>query len=73
MPQRPLWVMEVRDVVKAIEANGWYLVRQRGSHRHFQHITNKGTVTVAGHPSDEVAAKTLSTNWRQAGMKGGRR
>jgi predicted RNA binding protein YcfA (HicA-like mRNA interferase family) len=27
--------MKVRQVVKLIEADGWRLVRQRGSHRQF--------------------------------------
>ncbi len=47
------------------------MVRQRGSHRHFQHSAKVGTVTVPGHLRDEMAPKTLSSIWKQAGLKEG--
>jgi predicted RNA binding protein YcfA (HicA-like mRNA interferase family) len=28
--------MKVRDAIKLIESDGWYLARTRGSHRQFQ-------------------------------------
>jgi predicted RNA binding protein YcfA (HicA-like mRNA interferase family) len=62
--------VKVGEVIKAIEADGWRQVRQRGSHRHFQHLTKSGTVTVPGHLGDEMALKTLSSIWKQAKMKG---
>jgi predicted RNA binding protein YcfA (HicA-like mRNA interferase family) len=65
--------VKVRDVIKAVQADGWYLVRHRGSHRHFQHQTKPGTVTVPGHLSDEMAPKTLGSIWRQAGINGRKR
>lgn len=34
--------MKVREVIKLIEADGWFFVRQTGSHRQFKHAT-KGT------------------------------
>ena len=61
--------MKVRDVIKRIEADGWYHTRTVGSHRHYQHATKPGKVTVAGHPSDEVPPGTLNNIWRQAGLK----
>ena len=63
----------MRDVIKVIEADGWFLVRQRGSHRHYQHGMKSGTVTVPGHPGDEMTPKTLSSIWRPAKLKGARR
>lgn len=51
--------MKVRDAIKQVEADGWRLVRQRGSHRQFKHAEKRGTVTIAGHPSRELASKTL--------------
>ena len=62
----------MRDVIKLIEDDGWVVVRQRGSHRHFQHPTKHGTVTVPGHFGDEIAPKTLASIWRQAKLKGAR-
>jgi predicted RNA binding protein YcfA (HicA-like mRNA interferase family) len=65
--------MKVRQVVKLIEADGWRLVRQRGSHRQFNHATKLGRVTVAGNDSDDLKAGTLASILRQARLKGWRR
>ncbi|HET7487748.1 MAG TPA: type II toxin-antitoxin system HicA family toxin [Acidimicrobiales bacterium] len=40
--------MKVREVVKLLEDDGWFFVRQRGSHRHFEHPTKAGGATVPG-------------------------
>ena len=41
--------MKVRDVIRVLEADGWYQVRMRGSHRQFKHPAKRGLVTVSGH------------------------
>lgn len=61
--------MKVRDVIKLIEDDGWVLVRQRGSHRHYQHAVKPGTTTVAGNLGDEMKAGTLASVLRQAGLR----
>ena len=33
-------------MIKILEADGWYFVRQKGSHRQYKHPTKKGTVTI---------------------------
>jgi predicted RNA binding protein YcfA (HicA-like mRNA interferase family) len=58
--------MTVREVLKRLRAEGWKLVRQKGSHRQLHHPTKPGTVTVAGKPSLQLHPKTLATIWRQA-------
>ncbi|MFN0140185.1 MAG: type II toxin-antitoxin system HicA family toxin [Pyrinomonadaceae bacterium] len=45
------------------------LSRIRGSHRQYRHPLKSGTVTIAGHPSDEVHPKTERSVLRQAGLK----
>jgi len=52
--------MKVRDVVRLIEADGWYLAATRGSHRQYKHARKAGRVTVAGKPSDDVARELLT-------------
>ncbi|HEY0015381.1 MAG TPA: type II toxin-antitoxin system HicA family toxin [Longimicrobium sp.] len=47
--------MKVKEVISIIVADGWYLSRTRGSHRHYKHTTKPGTVTVAGKPSLDLA------------------
>lgn len=61
--------MKVRDLIKQLEAEGWYLARTRGSHRQFKHRGRPGTVTVAGKPGVEVPAGTLNAILKQAGLK----
>ncbi len=61
--------MKVRDVIKRIEDDGWYYSYTREDHRYYKHATKPGKVTVPGHPSDEVAAGTLGSIWRQAGLR----
>ena len=51
--------MKVRDVIKRIEADGWYLARIRGDHRHYKHPTKRGIVTVSGHLGKDMPVGTL--------------
>lgn len=64
--------MKVRDVIKRIKEDGWYVVRIKGSHRQFKHDVKGGLVTVAGHPSDELNPDTLSSIYNQAQIKKGK-
>jgi len=61
--------MKVRDVIKTLEEDGWYLVRTRGSHHQYKHTTKLGIVTIAGKPSDDLATGTLNSVLKQAGLK----
>jgi len=61
--------MKVREVHKLIEADGWFLVATRGSHRQFKHSSKPGRVTVAGKPGDDLAPGTLNSVLKQAGLK----
>jgi predicted RNA binding protein YcfA (HicA-like mRNA interferase family) len=61
--------MKVRDVLKRLNEEGWYLDRTRGDHRQFKHPDKPGRVTVAGHPRDDVDAGTLKSIAGQAGWE----
>jgi predicted RNA binding protein YcfA (HicA-like mRNA interferase family) len=61
--------MKIRDVIKLIEADGWYRVETQGSHRQYKHPTKTGRVTIAGHPSDDLAPGTLNSVLKQAKLK----
>jgi predicted RNA binding protein YcfA (HicA-like mRNA interferase family) len=61
--------VKVKDVVKMIEKDGWFVVRTKGSHRQFKHQTKKGLVTIAGKRGDELAPGTLNSILKQAGLK----
>jgi predicted RNA binding protein YcfA (HicA-like mRNA interferase family) len=61
--------MKIREIIKMLERDGWFLVRQEGSHRQFKHATKVGRVTVAGKRSHDVAPGTLNSILRQSGLK----
>jgi predicted RNA binding protein YcfA (HicA-like mRNA interferase family) len=61
--------MKVRQVIRLLEEDGWYAVRQTGSHRQFKHPTKPGLVTVAGKPSHDLSKKTLASILRQAQLR----
>jgi predicted RNA binding protein YcfA (HicA-like mRNA interferase family) len=61
--------MKVRDVLKLIESDGWYLVVTKGSHRQYKHPYKPGRVTIAGHPGDDLAPGTLNSILKQAQIK----
>jgi predicted RNA binding protein YcfA (HicA-like mRNA interferase family) len=65
--------MKVREVIKLIQADGWFHVRTTGDHRQYHHPRKPGTVTVAGKLSEDMPPGTLNSVLRQAGLKGGAR
>lgn len=58
--------MKIRDAIKLIESDGWYLIAVKGSHRQFKHAIKPGRVTIAGHPGDDLAPGTLNSVLKQA-------
>jgi len=61
--------LKVRDAIKMIESDGWYIVKQRGSHKQFKHQVKKGRVTIAGNMNDDLAPGTLNSILKQADLK----
>lgn len=57
-----------REVIQALEADGWYLVTVTGSHYQFKHPTKKGRTTVK-HPDKDIPRPTLDSIERQSGLK----
>jgi predicted RNA binding protein YcfA (HicA-like mRNA interferase family) len=61
--------VKIRDAIRWIESDNWYLVETKGSHRQYKHPTKPGRVTIAGHPNDDLAAGTLNSVLKQARLK----
>ncbi len=61
--------MKVRDVLRLLKDDGWYLVVTEGSHRQFKHQSKTGRVTVPGKPNDDLPHGTLNSILKQAGLK----
>jgi predicted RNA binding protein YcfA (HicA-like mRNA interferase family) len=60
--------MNSRDVIKALQADGWMLTRVTGSHHHFVHPDRPGLVTVP-HPKRDLPFGTVRGIERQSGTK----
>ena len=61
--------MKVKELIALIEADGWFQVRMKGSHRQFHHRTKPGTVTMSGKASVDIPPGTLNSALKQAGLK----
>ena len=56
-------------MIGIVEADGWFLVRTRGSHRQYKHPMKAGKVTIAGKRSDDLHPKTTASILQQAGLR----
>ena len=63
--------MKVREVLKLLEADGWYIVAMRGSHRQFKHPQKPSRGTLAGKPGDDLAPGTFNSVLKQVGLERG--
>lgn len=61
--------MKVDEILDKLRDDGWFVVATRGSHRQFKHPLKLGRVTVPGKPSDDLAAGTVNSIYKQAGWK----
>ena len=61
--------MKIRDIIRLIEGEGWYLVETKGSHRQYKHPRIPGRVTIAGHPTDDLGPGPLNSILKQAKLK----
>ncbi|MHB1047032.1 MAG: type II toxin-antitoxin system HicA family toxin [Thermoanaerobaculia bacterium] len=56
------------EIIRRIEADGWRLVKTRGSHHQFKHPAKQGRITVP-HPKKDLPIGTLKSIERQAGVR----
>ena len=55
-----------RKLIRKLEAEGWVVVTQRGSHVQLKHAQKPGRVTVP-HPRRDLPTGTVRSIYRQAG------
>jgi len=60
--------MRSRDIISALEKDGWKKVGQKGSHVQFKHPNKTGRVTVP-HPNKDVPVGTLKSIEKQDNLK----
>ena len=61
--------MKIREIIKLLKADGWYLVGIKGSHQQYKHPIKPGRVTIAGHPGDDLTPRTLNSILKQTQLK----
>ena len=60
--------MNSREIIRALQKDGWYEVNQSGSHKQFKHPVKRGRVTVP-HPKLDIPKGILTSIEKQAGIK----
>lgn len=60
--------MRVRELEQILREDGWYVVKQVGSHRQYKHPVKSGKVTVPIHSGD-LDKGTVNSILKQAGLK----
>ena len=62
--------MKVRDLIKLIERDGWYMLPRTGGSHQYKHPVKKGRVTIPVHGGNEDLPKgTEMSILKQAGLK----
>ncbi len=59
--------MKFREVENIILKDGWYQVKQKGSHHQYKHPTKPGKVTIPEHVGD-LNPDTVKSILKQAGI-----
>jgi predicted RNA binding protein YcfA (HicA-like mRNA interferase family) len=60
---------KVKEIIEMLEADGWFLISQKGSHRQYKHPIKKGKVTVNKKPNETLDQEILNSIFKQAGWK----
>jgi predicted RNA binding protein YcfA (HicA-like mRNA interferase family) len=62
--------LKTKEIIKLIEADAWYEVRQKGSHKQYKHPVKKGLVTVPVHRlSNDLSPGLEKSILKQAQME----
>lgn len=57
-------------MIEILEADGWFLSRQKGSHKQYKHPIKKGIVTIPDHgKNDDPESLPVISILKQAGLK----
>lgn len=60
--------MRFREVDKILKKDGWYEVKQKGSHHQYLHPTKTGKVTVPEHAGKDIHPDIVKSIMNQAGL-----
>jgi len=66
-------IMKSSELLKLLKKDGWYKIRQKGSHIIMKHPEKKGTIPMPFHASKEVKKGLLNAILKQANIKSKKR
>jgi len=58
-----------QELLRILEADGWYSTGQTGSHKKFRHPTKPGLLIVPMHSGKEIGKGLLQSILKKAGLK----
>ena len=61
--------MTAKQIGKLVKNNGWYLVRQKGSHKIYKHETISGIVVIPFHGKKDLPKGTEQSILKKAKIK----
>lgn len=61
--------MRFRELDKLLKEDGWYEVKQVGSHHQYKHPIKPGKVTVPEHGGKDINLTVAKSIIKQAGLK----
>jgi predicted RNA binding protein YcfA (HicA-like mRNA interferase family) len=61
--------IKVKDMIRRIEADGWYYVGSSGGHRQYKHPVKKGKVTIPGKASADIPHRHREQHPEAGGVK----
>ena len=57
-------------MILLIEADGWFFVKQKGSHKQYRHSSKKGKVTITDHGKNaDLEERDVNSILKQASIK----
>ena len=65
--------MKYNELFRLLHKNGWFIVREKGSHRIMKHPEKSVQLTVPYHAGKEVKKGLLNAILKQANIKTGKR
>ena len=61
--------MKSNELLRIVKKDGWYIVRQAGSHVILRHPVKKNQIVVPDHGSKEIGKGLAQSILKQAGLK----
>lgn len=67
--KKKLQNLTAKEVLDILKKEGWYVVKQKGSHVQLKHPEKKGKVTVPFHKGKTLPIGTIKSILKQAGIE----